>query len=89
MYLRGDLSSFRLLFDFFDEDAERELLERSVFELELLDDDDDLDDDFEPPPPLTSDLPDGLVEDLVGDREFLCLWLSLRSKSFELLLLFT
>lgn len=84
VYLRGDLSSFRLLFDFFNDepldDVDREL--RSLFELELFDDDDL--DDFEP---LLPDLLDDFDEDLVGEREFLCLWLSLLSKSMELLLL--
>lgn len=71
MYLRGDLSSFRLLFDFFEDepldDADREL--RSLFELEPFDEDDL--DDFEPL--LLPALPDDFDEDLVGDREFLCL----------------
>lgn len=74
MYLRGDLSSFRLPFDFFEDEpldgADREL--RSLLELELFDEDDL--DDFEPLllPPLP-DLPDDFDEDLVGEREFLCL----------------
>lgn len=94
VYLRGDLSSFRLLFDFFEDepldDADREL-RVSLFELEPFDEDDL--DDFEPlplllPPPLPA-LPDDFDEDLVGEREFLCLWLSLLSKSMELLLLLT
>lgn len=94
MYLRGDLSSFRPLFNFFDDelldDADREL--RSLFELELFDSDDDDEDDLDDfeALPLLPDLPDDLDEDdLVGEREFLCLWLSLLSKSIELLLLFT
>lgn len=91
VYLRGDLSSFRLVFDFFvDElldDVDRELL-RSLFELEPFDDDDDFEDDFEPLP--LPDLPDDDLDNgLVGEREFLCLWLSLLSKSIELLLLLT
>lgn len=92
MYLRGDLSSFRLPLDFFEDelldDVDRE--PRSFFELELFDEDDL--DDFEPPlPPLLfPDLTDdNLDDDLVGEREFLCLWLSLLSKSIELLLLLT
>lgn len=79
MYLRGDFSSFRLLFeDFFEDELlddvdDREL--RSLFEPELFDDDDDDDlDDFDPPL-LLVDLLDDLDEDddLVGEREFLCL----------------
>lgn len=85
VYLRGDLSSFRLPLDFFEDepldDADRE--PRSLFELELFDDDDL--DDFELLP--LPDLPGDFIEDLVGEREFLCLWLSLLSKSIELLLL--
>lgn len=87
-YLRGDLSSFRPLFDFFEDellDVDRE--PRSPFELEILD---EVDLDLEPLLPLLlPDLPDDLVDGLFGDREFLCLWLSLFSESIELLLLLT
>lgn len=73
MYLRGDLSSFRLPFDFFDDELLDDVFRepRSLFELELFDSDDL--DDFEPLPPLLllPDLLDDLDDDLVGEREFL------------------
>lgn len=89
LYLRGDLSSFRLL-DFLDEellDDDREL--RSLFELEPEPfDADDADDDLDfKLPLLLSDLLSDFEVDLFGERAFLCLCEA--SLPIELLLLLT